>query len=86
MSYCMEPRTRKGYGFLSFTRNFSKKYRKELLDTRLDALKTASKKLIHEAAKATYNFIGNKIAGKIVKTRLVIDEYLWNIKKRENKY
>ena len=55
---------------------FLKKYRKELLDTGLDALKTASKKLIHEAAKAPYNFIGNKIAGKIVKTRLVIDEYL----------
>ena len=82
MSYCIELRTRKGYGLLSFTRNVSKIYRKELLDTGLDALKTASKKLIHEAAEATYKFIG----GKIVKTRLAIDEYLWNVKKRENKY
>ena len=38
-----EPRTReyvKGYGFLSFAR----KYRKQLLDTALDSLKTPSKK------------------------------------------
>ena len=41
--YSIEPRTRKnvkGYGFLSFAR----KYKKQLLDTRLDSLKAASKK------------------------------------------
>ena len=41
--YSIEPRTRKyvkGYGLLSFGR----KYRKQLLDTELDSLKTASKK------------------------------------------
>ena len=41
--YFIEPRTRKyvkGYGFLSFAR----KYKKQLLDTRLDSLKAASKK------------------------------------------
>ena len=38
----------KGYGFLSFTRNLSNKYGKQLLDTgaktELDAVKAASKK------------------------------------------
>ena len=38
----------KGYGFLSFERNLSNRYRKELLDTAtktgLHALKTATKK------------------------------------------
>ena len=45
-SYSIEPRTRKyvkGYGFLSFARDLSNKYGKQLLDTTLDALKTASK-------------------------------------------
>ena len=53
--YFIEPSTRKyvkGWLFLSFTR----KYRKKLLDTGLDALKTASKKLVHKAAAATGEF------------------------------
>ena len=44
--YSVEPRTRKyvkGYKFLSFSR----KYKKQLLDTGLDSLKTASKKVAH---------------------------------------
>ena len=56
--YSIEPRTRKhvkGYGFLSFAR----KYGKQLLDT-------ASKKVIHKAAEATDEFLGNIIANKIV--------------------
>ena len=59
--YSMEPGTRKHvkeYRFLSFTRNFSKKYIKRLLDTGLDSLKTASKKVFHETGK----FLGNKIS------------------------
>ena len=43
--YSVEPRTRKyvkGYKFLSFSR----KYKKQLLDTGLDSLKTASKKVV----------------------------------------
>ena len=51
----MEPRTResvKGYRFLSFPRNLSNKCEKQLLDTRVDALKYASKKLDHKAAEA----------------------------------
>ena len=69
-----EPRTSKyvkGYGFLSFARKLSNKYVKELLDnaakTGLDALKPASKKVIHKAAEPTGEFIRNKIADKIVK-------------------
>ena len=57
--YSAEPRTRKyvkGYGFLSFTRNLSNKYAKQLLDTAtktgLDALKTASEKVVHKTTEA----------------------------------
>ena len=50
--------------------------------TELDALKTTPKKLVHKAAEATGEFIGNKIVdtvaksydNKIVKPKLVIDE------------
>ena len=52
--YSVEPRTRKyvkGYGFLSFAR----KYKKQLLGRGLDSLKTASKKVVHNAGE----FIGN---------------------------
>ena len=48
---------------MSLARNLSNKYRK-LLATGLDALKTASKTLVHKAAEATGKFIGNKIAEK----------------------
>ena len=48
--------TFKGYGFLSFARNLSNKYGKQLMDTAtkagLDALKTASEKVIHKTAEA----------------------------------
>ena len=75
--YSIEPRPRKyvkGYGSLSFARNLSNTYRKKLLDvatkTGINALKTASKKIIHKAAEATGEFLGNKIAEKIVKQNL----------------
>ena len=78
--YSIELRTRKyieGYGLLSFARNQYNKCGKQLLDTAtktgLDALKTASKKVVHKAAKATSEFIGNKIADKIMKPKLVPD-------------
>ena len=56
-----EPRTRrnvKKYRFLSFSR----KYRKQLLDT--DSLKHASKKAVHQS----FEFLGNTIVGKIIKS------------------
>ena len=39
----------------------------------LDAAKTASKKVIHNAAKVTGEFIGNKLADKVVKPKPVPD-------------
>ena len=54
--YFMEPRSRKyikGYGFLSFARNLSHRYRKKLLHTAtktgLDAVKTVFKKALHKS-------------------------------------
>ena len=48
--YSVEPRTRKdnkGYEFSSLAR----KYKKQLLDTALDALKTTSRKAVHKAGE-----------------------------------
>ena len=55
------------------------KYRKDLLDTGLHALKTASKKVVYKAVEATGEFIGNKIPDKIVKQKAVLDENSRNI-------
>ena len=58
--YSIEPRTRKyvkGYRLLPFAR----KYKKQLLDTWLDTLKTASKQVIHK----TGEFLGNKIGDAV---------------------
>ena len=68
----------KEYGFLSFARNRSYKYEKQLMDTatkaRLDALKTPFKKVVHKASEATGEFIGNEINDKIVEPKLVPNE------------
>ena len=49
-----------------FLRNLSNKYGKQLLrtaaKTALDTLKTALKSLVHRAAEATAEYIGNKTA------------------------
>ena len=98
--YSIETRTTKyvkGYGFLSFARNLFNKYGKQLLDTTaktgLDSLKSASRKVVHKAAKATGKFIGNKISDKVVKPKPVPDENLRDVEgkfippiKREQKY
>ena len=72
MRYSIEPRERrfvKGYGFMSFARNFSDIYSKSLMDKGIDVSKTfpkvAGKKILQETAKATGYLIGNKIADKI---------------------
>ena len=72
MRYSTEPRFRKyvkGYGFLSFAKNFGNKYGKKLMDTAtktgIDAAKTASKRVVQKTAEATGDLIGNKIADKI---------------------
>ena len=41
-----------------------RKYKKELLDTGLDSLKTTSKKVVHKAGK----FLGNQIADVVTKS------------------
>ena len=55
MRYSIEPRERryvKGYGFLSFARNFSDKYSKSLMDKGIDVskkfAKIAGKKILKE--------------------------------------
>ena len=61
MIYSIEPRFRKyvkGYGFLSFAKNFGNKYVKKLMDT-------ATKRVVEKSAEAMGDLIGNKIADKI---------------------
>ena len=58
MRYSLEPKYRKyvqGYGFLSFARRCGDRYGKKLMDiaSGLDAAKTASKRVVQKAAKAT---------------------------------
>ena len=72
MRYSLQPKYRKyeqGYGFLSFPRKFGDKYGKKLMDTatkaRIDAAKTASKRVIPKSAEKAGGLIGNKIADKI---------------------
>ena len=84
IQYSAKPRTGKyfkAYGFLSFARNLSNKYGTQLLDTGLDVFKTASKKVIHKAAKVISQFTGNKITDKIVKPKAVPSEKLNILKK-----
>ena len=68
MRYSIEPRERrfvKGYGFMSFARNFNDKYSKSLIDGSKTFAKTAGKQILKETAKATGYLIGNEIADKI---------------------
>ena len=78
--YFIELRTKKCikvYGILLFARNLSNNYGKQVFNTAakagLDALKIASKKVVHKAAG---EFIGSKIAGKILKLKPVSDDDL----------
>ena len=61
---------------MSFAKNVGNTFGK-LLDTatktRLDALKTASKKVVYKAAEATGEFMGSKVAEKILKAKLVLE-------------
>ena len=54
MRYSIEPRERrfvKGYGFMSFARNFSDKYSKSLMDAIKTFAKTAVKKYLKKQQK-----------------------------------
>ena len=78
MRYSIEPKIRKyvkGYGFLAFARNLWSKYGKQLLDT-------ASKNIIHEAAEATGEFLGNKIAGTVAISHTTMKLWKENLLKK----
>ena len=69
MCYSIDPRERryvKGYGFLSFARNFCDKYSKSLIDASKKIAKTAGKQILKETAKATGDLNDSKIADKIM--------------------
>ena len=54
MRYSIEPRERrfvKGYGFMSFARNFSDKYSKSLMDKGIDVSKKLLKLLVKKYLK-----------------------------------
>ena len=68
MHYSIEPRERryiKGYGFLSFARNFNEKYGKSLRNASKTFAKTAGKAILKETAKATGDLIVSKIVDKM---------------------
>ena len=80
MFYSIERKKRiyvKGYGFMSFARNFSDKYSKSLINKGIDVsktfAKTAGKRILKESAKATGDLTGNKIADKITAKPIKID-------------
>ena len=70
--------------FLSFARNSSNKYRKQLLDTGINA----SKKVIPKVVEATCEFLGNKITDavaqsyndRVVKIKPVEEIIIWTEK------
>ena len=64
MRHSLEPEYRKyvkGYGFLSFARNFGDKYGKKLMNTAIktgeDFVMIAGKKIVHKSAEATGDLI-----------------------------
>ena len=81
MRHSLKPEYRKyvkGYGFLSFARNFGDKHGKSIINsknvkklmdgatkTSKDFAKIAGKKIIHKSAEATGDLVSNKIADKI---------------------
>ena len=81
MRHSLEPEYRKyvkGYGFLSFARNFGDKYSKSMISsknvkklmdgatrTSKDFAKIVGKKVIHKTAEASGDLVCNKIADKI---------------------
>ena len=72
MRHSLEPEYRKyvkGYGFLSFARNFGDRYGKKLMDTAASTgktfAKTAGKKVVNKTAEATGDLVGSKTVGKI---------------------
>ena len=65
--------------------NLSNKFWERFLDTatkaRVDALKTASKRVFYKATEATGESVANKIADKIVKPKLFLMKIQGMLKK-----
>ena len=61
--------------------DFARKYKNQLLDTGLEAIKTASKKIVHEVAEAKNEFLGNQIADRVVKQKMCLMRILQILKK-----
>ena len=83
MRYSIEPKKRiyvKGYGFMSFARNFSDKYSKSLIDKGIDVnktfAKTAGKRILKESAKAAGDLIADKITAKPIKNDVTNERYV----------
>ena len=75
MCYSIEPEKRiyvKGYGFMSFARNFSDKYSKSLIDKGINVsktfAKTASKRILKKSAEATGDLIVIKLLIKLLQS------------------
>ena len=93
--YSIEPRIgnmSKDMEFYHLQEIFLTNIEKIFLNTGQDALKTAYKKVVHIAAEATGECIGNEIADKIVKAKHVLDENPRNVEEiiilpeKEKKY
>ena len=68
MKYSIEPRDRiyvKGYGFMSFAKNYSQKIIVATKKSAMNAVKTASQRAIQKTAEETGDLVGNKISDKI---------------------
>ena len=86
MRYSIEPRERryvKGYGFMSFARNFNDKYGQSLRNASKTFAKTAGKEILKETAKATRDLIGNKIADKITHNHIIKMKLLMEYQKKD---
>ena len=86
MRYSIEPRERryvKGYGFMSFARNFSDKYSKSLMDASKTFAKTAGKKILKETAKATGDLIGNKLLIRLQQNQIIKMKLLMEYQKKD---
>ena len=77
MRYSTQSRERKciqEHDFMSSARKCCDKYSKKVLDTaamaRIDAAKTASKRVVRKTAEASGDLIGNKISDKITKSNI----------------
>ena len=68
--YSIKPRTRKyvkGYGLLSFSRNFGNIYKK-FIGYRTRCFKNWFEKIVHKVAETIGEFIGNNIADAVAKS------------------